>query len=74
MSTVAVESVIRKAVVDLEFRSLLLSNPGGALSEYDLSDEERASLSNLDTTLFNGSAEDLEQRLSRVYRGGWDGN
>ena len=63
MSLEALETVISKAIDDEEFRSLLLSNPEKALADYDLADEERSQLSNLDEEFFE--AVDLEDRISR---------
>lgn len=57
------EEIIRKAIDDQEFRSNLLSNPESALSGYDLTDEERETLSNLEEGFFD--AEGLEDRISR---------
>lgn len=57
------EEIIRKAIDDLEFRSSLLSNPESALKGYDLTDEERETLSNLEEGFFD--AEGLEERISR---------
>jgi hypothetical protein len=65
MAQETVESIIRKAVADEAFRALLMNNPTEALSSYDLTDDERTGLSNLDKSIFDGSAGDLEDRLSR---------
>ena len=67
MTLEVVETIIRKAVDDEEFRALLLSNPGEALADFDLSDEEREELSNLDDKFFE--AEGLEERISRSGSG-----
>jgi hypothetical protein len=64
MAQTTVESIIRKAVTDETFRSLLLSNPTEALSGFNLTDDERAGLSKLDASTFEG--DDLEDRLSRA--------
>jgi hypothetical protein len=74
MAAQTVQDVIRKAVIDDGFRTLLLNKPAEALVGYDLTDDERQNLSNLDSSLFEGGADDLGERLSRVARGGWDGN
>jgi hypothetical protein len=63
MAQTAVETVIRKAVADVEFRSLLLTNPVEALSGFELTDDERTRLSKLDASAFEGG--DLDDRLSR---------
>lgn len=72
MPMTTVETIIRKAVADEAFRALLIANPAEALTGYDLTDEERSGLSNLDPQVF---AVPLEERVSRAMRGGgWDAN
>jgi hypothetical protein len=63
MAQNTVESIIRKAVTDEAFRSLLLSNPTEALSGFDLTDAERTQLSKLDPSAFEGG--NLEDRITR---------
>jgi hypothetical protein len=63
MSAETVGVVIRKAVDDEEFRALLISNSEEALAGFDLTEEERKELNNLDMEFFE--AEDLEERISR---------
>jgi hypothetical protein len=58
-----VEDIIRKAVDDVEFRELLLSNPEQALSGYELTAEDREKLTNLGEDFFE--AEGLDERISR---------
>lgn len=41
-----VNEIIQRAADDAAFRSQLISNPSAALSGYNLSDSERADLSN----------------------------
>ena len=65
MSQKVVEEVIGKAVVDAEFRSQLFSNPEAALSGYDLTEEERASLSALEADVFEAFAAEVEERISK---------
>jgi hypothetical protein len=65
MAAQTVQNIIRKAVADEGFRHLLLNRPNEALSSYDLTEDERRNLSNLDSSLFSGGANDLEDRLSR---------
>jgi hypothetical protein len=67
MSPNVVQTIIRRAVADLEFRKVLVSDPRSALVDYDLTEEERERLSKIDAKVFDGSAGDLEGRLSR----GW---
>jgi hypothetical protein len=59
----SIEDIIRRAVDDSEFRALLLSSPEEALSGYELTDEDRESLSSLGEEFFK--AEGLEERISR---------
>jgi hypothetical protein len=65
MATQTVQDIIRRAVADEGFRHLLLNKPDEALVGYDLTEDERSILSNLDPTLFEGRADDLENRISR---------
>jgi hypothetical protein len=65
MAQETVETIIRKAVSDEAFRALLVNNPAEALTGYDLTDEERAGLTNLDQSIFDGDGGSLEDRLSR---------
>ena len=67
MSPNIVQTVIRRAVADLEFRKTLLSDPSAALADYDLTEQERENLSKIDAKVFDSSIGDLEGRLSR----GW---
>jgi hypothetical protein len=65
MAAQTVQDVIRKAVVDEGFRDLLLNKPTEALAGYDLTEDERRNLCNLDSSLFESGVSDLEDRLSR---------
>jgi hypothetical protein len=65
MSPSTVESIIRKAVSDPNFRAALVANPVETLDDFDLTAEERARLSKLDTGVFDGNIE-LEERVSRL--------
>ncbi len=60
-----VEQVIRKAVVDAEFRGILFSDPDKALAGYNLTDEEATKLRGLEPSFFEGDTGDLEERISR---------
>ena len=48
MTHAVLKEVIDRAVADEQFRSLLLTDPSKALAGYDLSDEERALLADVD--------------------------
>jgi hypothetical protein len=73
MSMNTVQTIIRKAVADAEFRALLMGNPAEALAGYDLTDEEQTHLSRLEPSIFDAAGNELEKRLSRAA-GGWDAN
>ena len=64
MSVINVQEVITRAVQDVEFRGLLLRDPGQALAGYELSEMERAELSGLRPEQFDAPAAELEARLS----------
>ena len=67
MSTTNVQAIIRKAVADPAFLALLAGDPTAALAEYDLTQDERERLSKLDASVFDSSAADLEDRISRAF-------
>ena len=67
MSPNVVQTIIRRAVADLEFRKALIGDPNTALADYDLTEQERENLSKVDAKVFDSSVGDLEGRLSR----GW---
>jgi hypothetical protein len=59
-----VQEIISRAVQDVEFRGLLLRDPGQALAGYELSEVERAELAALRPEQFDAPAGELETRLS----------
>ena len=65
MSADSVQSIIRRAVSDADFRAALMAYPSETLAEYDLTADERAQLSKIDASMFDGTPSDLEDRLSR---------
>jgi hypothetical protein len=65
MSAGTVEEIIRKAVVDAEFREALFSDPDKALEGYELTDEEAEKLRGLEPDFFDAQAGELEERISR---------
>ena len=67
MSQEALLEIVERAMKDEAFRNLLFSNPEKALAGYDLSDEERALLSNLDEDNFDEFAGKLDDRGTK----GW---
>jgi hypothetical protein len=66
MSKESVVEVITKALVDADFRSQLLAEPEAALAGYDLTEEERASLSALEEDALDQFASEVEERVSKA--------
>lgn len=66
MSEEALKQVIGRAVLDTKFREVLFSDPSTALQDYDLSDEERVGLMNIEREKFDDMAGSLEERMSRA--------
>ena len=69
MSQAVVMEIIGKAIDDKNFRKKLFKHPAKALDGYDLTDEERESLSNLNEDNFDGFAGGLGDRTTK----GWIG-
>ena len=65
MSQNTVVEIIVKAFTDQDFRDQLFSEPESVLSEYDLSEDERKSLSNLEGETFDAFASEVDQRISK---------
>ena len=66
-----IKQIIEKAIADEAFRKLLFSNPEKALAGYDLTAEEKETLSNLD----EGSLDDFAGGLGdRTTKGIWPGS
>jgi len=65
MSTENVQSIIGRAIVETEYRTLLFSDPGKALEGYDLTEEEAQSLKSLDKERFDEVANQVEDRISK---------
>ena len=68
MSDFGVKEIIERAIEDEKFRKLLFSDPEAALSGYDLTDQERKLLSNLDEDNFDEFAGGLGDRTTK---GAW---
>jgi carbamate kinase len=60
-----VVEIIVKAFTDQVFRDQLFSEPEKALSKYDLSEDERTSLSNMEGETFDAFASEVDQRISK---------
>ena len=65
MSREQLEAVIGRAISDSTFRDLLASDPGSALAGYDLSDDERALLTDAQSRDFNELLTSLDARISK---------
>jgi hypothetical protein len=64
----ALDKIVERAVKDDAFRQLLLSDPQQAMDGYDLTDEEREMLENLDEDSFDEFAGGLGDRSTK---GSW---
>lgn len=62
------EKVVDRAVKDEAFRNLLLNEPGKALADYQITDEERTLLEGLTPETFTTFAGSLS---SRSTKGSW---
>ncbi len=67
MSHETLLEIVERAMNDAAFRKLLFSNPDKALAGYDLTDEERALLSDLNEGNFDEFAGKLDDRGTK----GW---
>jgi len=65
MSTENVQTIIGRAIVETEYRSLLFDNPEKALEGYDLTVDEAESLKSLDRERFDEVASQVEDRISK---------
>ena len=65
MSQAVVMEIIGKAIDDKKFRKKLFKHPAKALKGYDLTDEERESLSNLNEDNFDDFTGDLGDRTTK---------
>jgi hypothetical protein len=66
MSQQAVQNLIGRAVMDKTFRELLFSDPDKAFKGYDLTEEEKTILRNLDADEVAGFAGKLDERITKV--------
>jgi hypothetical protein len=65
MTQETVSQIISKALSDAPFREQLFADPAKALAGYDLTEEERTSLSGLKPEELQTFANDLESRISK---------
>ena len=66
MSKENVEQIIGKAVVDGEYRELLLSEPDKALEGYELTEEESTALKGIEREKLDAVVTEIEERISRA--------
>lgn len=69
MSEDSLKQIISKAIAEPEFRKLLLADPGTALSDYNLTEEEKFVFWNLSPEDLDALAGNLEERISRSSYG-----
>jgi hypothetical protein len=67
MSQSPLKDVLERAIDDANFRQLLFHNPDEALKDYNLSEEDRKRLSNLNEDTFDDFAGPLTGRSTK----GW---
>ena len=60
------QGIIKQAVLDLEYRELLFTDPDKALEGVDLNDEEINLLKTMEREKFDKNATELEDRMSRA--------
>jgi hypothetical protein len=66
MSQKDVQSLIGRAVMDKAFRELLFNDPDKAFEGYDLTEQEKKILRNLDADEVASFAGKLDERISKV--------
>jgi hypothetical protein len=66
MSEEQLIEVISRAVVEAEFRTLLINEPEKALEGFDLSAEEIELLKNIELATIESVSNELEERVSRA--------
>lgn len=65
MSEDSIKNILSRAVLEEEFRKILLADPTKALAGYELAEEEKAIFQNLSPEEFEGLLTKLDERISR---------
>lgn len=66
MSLDSVQTIIGRAVSEIEYRDMLFDDPDQALGGYELTKEEASALKKLERQRFDAVAGKLEDRVSRA--------
>lgn len=66
MTIESIQTIIGRAVAELEYRELLFGDPDNALEGYELSEEEAAALKGLEREKFDEVVGELEERVSKA--------
>jgi hypothetical protein len=66
MSLESIQTVIGRALVETEYRNLLVNDPAKALEGYDLTEEETQSLMNINKEQLDKMAVEMEERISKA--------
>jgi hypothetical protein len=68
MSQAAVEQIMGKMLLDIEFRKLMASDMPQALSDFDLTEDEREGFRDMDLQDFGQTVTGLDERVSKGRR------
>ncbi len=66
MSQAAVEQIMGRMLLDRSFRQLMASDMPQALAGFDLTEEEREGLKNIDLADFQQTVTSLDERVSKA--------
>ncbi len=69
MSKETVQTIIGRAILEPDYRSLLFTDPAKALEGYDLTEAQTQSLKTLDQEKFDEAASLVDQRISKTQMG-----
>ncbi len=68
MSKQAVEAVMGKVILDVEFSHALLADPDGALARFDLTEGEKTILKSMDSETLDFLAMALAERIPALVK------